>query len=227
VVETILGTDFAGVLVSDCFLAYDPLDYVKAKCAGHLLKRCQALTESGSAVAVQFSQQLARLLRGGIQLKECQARLSPHGYRVACGRLEAALDRLLERHYRQPETARFAKLLRKQREYLFTFLHVAEVAPTNNAAERELRPAVIIRKTNGCNRSTAGATAHSVLSSIIRTCEKQGLDFIQQTCKVLRAVGSVLLDLCVSDTDPPLLPAAHPALLPAASATAVPASAST
>jgi hypothetical protein len=176
------------------------------------------LTESGSPVAVQFSQQVARLLRGGIKLKERQSRLTPHGYRVACGRLEAALDRLLERHYRQPDTARFAKLLRKQREYLFTFLHVAEVAPTNNAAERELRPAVIIRKTNGCNRSPAGATAHSILSSIIRTCEKQGLDFITQTCKVLQAVGSVLLDLCDSDSDPPLqlaAQAAHPALLPA------------
>lgn len=222
VVESILGTDFAGVLVSDCFLAYDALHYAKAKCAGHLLKRCKTLMESGSPVAVEFSQQLARLLRGGIKLKERQgthpARLSPHGYRVACGRLEAALDRLLERHYRQPETARFAKLLRKQREYLFTFLHVAEVAPTNNAAERELRPAVIIRKTNGCNRSPAGATAHSILSSIIRTCEKQGLDFITQTCKVLQAVGSVLLDLCDSDSDPPLqlaAQAAHPALLPA------------
>ena len=40
--------------------------------------------------------------------------------------------------------------------YLFTFLYVDAVAPTNNAAERELRPAVIIRKTNGCNRSPKG-----------------------------------------------------------------------
>jgi transposase len=204
VVEAILGTDFAGVLVSDCFLAYDPLDYVKAKCAGHLLKRCKALTESGNRTAVQFSQQLAGLLRGAIKLKERQPRLSPHGYRVACGRLEAALDRLLERHYRQPDTARFAKLLRKQREHLFTFLYVAEVPPTNNAAERELRPAVIIRKTNGCNRSPAGATAHSILSSVIRTCEKQGLDFIDQTRKLLQATTRVLLDLCGSDPDPPL-----------------------
>ena len=229
VVESILGTDFAGVLISDCFLAYDALHYLKAKCAGHLLKRCKALTESGSPVAVQFSQQLASLLRGGIKLKERQARLSPHGYRVACGKLEAALDRLLERHYRQPDTARFAKLLRKQREHLFTFLHVAEVAPTNNAAERELRPAVIIRKTNGCNRSAAGATAHSVLSSIIRTCEKQGLDFITQTCKVLQTVGSVLLDLCGSDSDPPVQPVAQgaqPALLPAPGTATAPAPAS-
>jgi transposase len=217
VVESILGTDFAGVLVSDCFLAYDALHYAKAKCAGHLLKRCKTLTESGSPTAMQFSQQLARLLRGGMKLKERQSHMTAHGYRVACGKLEAALDRLLERHYRQPDTARFAKLLRKQRKHLFTFLYVAEVAPTNNAAERELRPAVIIRKTNGCNRSPAGATAHSVLSSVIRTCEKQGLDFINQTRKVLQTAGSVLLDLCGSDTDPPVRAAdqaTNPALLP-------------
>ena len=226
VVESILGTDFAGVLVSDCFLAYDPLDYAKAKCAGHLLKRCAALTESGNRAAVQFSQQLARLLRGAINLKSRRASLSPHGYRVACGRLEAALDRLLERHYRQPDTARFAKLLRKQREFLFTFLYIAEVAPTNNAAERELRPAVIIRKTNGCNRSPAGAMAHSILGSVIRTCEKQGLDFIDQTRKVLQAAGRTVLTLCGANPGPPTCSgglagvrpaeqAIHPASLPA------------
>jgi transposase len=218
VVESILGRDFAGVLVSDCFLAYDPLHYRKAKCAAHLLRRCKLLTESGSPVAVEFSQQLASLLRGGIKLKERQARLSPHGYRVACGKLEAALDRLLERHYRQPDTARFAKLLRKQRQYLFTFLSFAAVAPTNNIAERELRPGVIIRKTNGCNRSPAGATAHGILSSVIRTCQKQDLDFITQTRKVLQAADPVPLELCSSDPDPPVQPAGpvtHLALLPA------------
>lgn len=29
VVERILGLDFAGVLITDCFLAYDPLTYAK------------------------------------------------------------------------------------------------------------------------------------------------------------------------------------------------------
>lgn len=40
VVVEVLGDDYPGVLVSDCFLAYDPLSFTKSKCAAHLLKRC-------------------------------------------------------------------------------------------------------------------------------------------------------------------------------------------
>ncbi|MGB8646558.1 MAG: IS66 family transposase [Anaerolineae bacterium] len=207
VVERILRQDFAGVLITDCFLAYDPLTYAKSKCVGHLLRRCHTLVESGNASAMRFSEQAARLFRGALTLKTRKATLSAHGYGVACGRLEAAFDRLLARHYRQADTVRFVKLLRKQRPYLFTFLYVETVEPTNNAAERELRPAVIIRKTNGCNRSPAGATAHAVLASVIRTARKHGHDFVALTKRVLQAPGRVVAALCNSEPAPPLVPA--------------------
>jgi transposase len=211
VVERILGQTFAGVLITDCFLAYDPLHYAKSKCVGHLLRRCDTLLESGNASAIRFSEQAARLFRGAIKLKERQPTLSEHGYRVACGRLEAAFDRLLARHYRQVETVRFVKLLRKQRPYLFTFLYVEAVAPTNNAAERELRPAVIIRKTNGCNRSPKGATVHAVLSSVIRTARKHGHDFVDMTKRVLQQPWQVIVEICNPAQPPPIspVPAAH------------------
>jgi transposase len=211
VVERILGQEFAGVLITDCFLAYDPLSYDKSKCVGHLLRRCNTLVESGNASAIRFSEQAARLLRGAIKLKERKPTLSDHGYRVACGRLEAAFDRLLARHYRQVETVRFVKLLRKQRPYLFTFLYVEAVTPTNNAAERELRPAVIIRKTNGCNRSPKGATVHAVLSSVIRTARKHGHDFVDVTKRVLQQPWHVMVEICNPAQPPPIspVPATH------------------
>jgi transposase len=120
VVERILGHAFAGVLITDCFLAYDPLTYDKSKCVGHLLRRCHMLVEGGNASAIRFSEQAACLFRGALKLKERKSTLSAHGYRVACGRLEAAFDRLLARSYRQADTVRFVKLLHKQRAYLFT-----------------------------------------------------------------------------------------------------------
>ena len=211
VVERILGQNFAGVLITDCFLAYDPLTYEKSKCVGHLLRRCNTLVESGNASAIRFSEQAARLFRSAIKLKERQPTLNEHGYAVACGRLEAAFDRLLARHYRQAETVRFVKLLRKQRPYLFTFLYVEAVAPTNNAAERELRPAVIIRKTNGCNRRSTGATVHAVLSSVIRTARKHGHDFVEVAKRVLQQPEQVIAKICSPTQPPPLspVPTAH------------------
>jgi transposase len=220
VVERILGLDFAGVLITDCFLAYDPLTYAKSKCVGHLLRRCHTLVESGNASAIRFSEQAACLFRGALKLKDRKSTLSEHGYRVACGRVEAAFDRLLARSYRQTDTVRFVKLLRKQRAYLFTFLYGDAVAPTNNAAERELRPAVIIRKTNGCNRSTKGATAHAILGSVIRTARKHGHDFVDLTKRVLQHPLHVVVKLCSSDPAPPIFPVTttHPS--PGAASTA-------
>ena len=220
VVERILGHDFAGVLITDCFLAYDPLTYAKSKCVGHLLRRCHTLVEGGNASAIRFSEQAACLFRGALTLKARKPALSEHGYRVACGRLEAAFARLLAHSYRQADTVRFVKLLRKQRSYLFTFLYVDAVAPTNNAAERELRPAVIIRKTNGCNRSSNGATAHAVLSSVIRTARKHGRDFVDLTKRVLQQPMQVVVKLCSSDPAPPIFPVTTTHPNPGAASTA-------
>ena len=204
VVERILGQEYKGVLISDCFRAYDPLPYKKSKCAGHLLNRCKkVIEESGNPSAIRFGTQVAAILRSAIQLKERKQKLSAQGYGVACGRIEAALNRLLDHRYRQADILCFAKLLRQQRPHLFTFLYVDAVDATNNLAERELRPAVIIRKTNGCNRSSKGAAAHAILSSVIRTARKHGRDFVDLTKYLLQQPVSVVMTICASDASPP------------------------
>jgi transposase len=204
VVEAVLGSDYAGILVSDCFVAYDPLTCAQSKCVAHLLRRCKELTELKSGRAVQFSHDLTRLLQAAITLKARRSHMSGHGYQVACGRLEAALDRLLARHLTDADNARFAKLLRKQRARLLTFLYHDAVSPTNNLAERELRPAVIVRKTGGCNRSNAGAHAHAILNSVLRTCQKQGLDAVQVLKQLLQNAKTMMCDLVAQKPEQPL-----------------------
>ena len=85
-----VGKDYAGVLVSDCFLAYDPLTCAQSKCVAHLLRHCKELQELKSGRAVQFTRDLAHLLHGAMTLKERGTQYRTHGYAVACGRLEAA-----------------------------------------------------------------------------------------------------------------------------------------
>ena len=58
------------------------------------------------------------------------------------------------------------------------FLHDSEVPPTNNHAEQMLRPAVITRKVGGCNKNLLGALVHSILSSIMVSCHRQGKHFL-------------------------------------------------
>lgn len=186
VVVEVLGEDFGGVLVSDCFLAYDPLNCEKQKCLAHLLKTCGEFERSKTRGAVRFSRRVAALLRRAMALKRRQPDMSPHGYAVARGRLHAELDRLLAGTYTDPDNARLAKRLRKQRDHLLRFLDHEAVDATNNLAEREVRPAVIARKLSAGNRTEAGAETHAVLASILRTCRRQGRDILQELTGLLR-----------------------------------------
>jgi len=62
-----------------------------------------------------------------------------------------------------------------------------EVDGTNNAAERALRPAVVMRKITGGSRSPEGAAAWAVLASVMRTAEQQGRDVLETIKTLLRA----------------------------------------
>ncbi len=186
VVVEVLGEEFAGVLVSDCFLAYDPLRFAKQKCLAHLLKTCGEIERSKTRGAVRFSRRVAALLRKAMALKRRRGTIGDHGYAVLRGKIHAEMDRLLAGTYTDPDNARLARRLRKQREHLLRFLDHDGVDATNNLAEREIRPAVIARKLSAGNRTEAGAETHAVLASLLRTCRRQGRDILGSLGDLLR-----------------------------------------
>ena len=158
-----------------------------------------ALLESEEAVA--FSQKVARLLRRASQLKERKDVMSPHGYRVARGKLEATIDRLLAQEVTDPENVKLVKLLTKQRPHLLTFLYVDQVDATNNVSERRIRPAVIVRKISAGNRSNQGADTHAILTSIIQTCRQQERDFLDIAAELLRSRRPRALNLVAGNRE--------------------------
>ncbi len=186
VVVEVLGEEFAGVLVSDCFLAYDPLPFAKQKCLAHLLKTCGEIERSKARGAARFSRRVAALLRKAMALKRRRGTIGDHGYAALRGKIHAELDRLSAGTYTDPDNARLAKRLRKQREHLLRFLDHDGVDATNNLAEREIRPAVIARKLSAGNRTEAGAEAHAVLAGVLRTCRRQGRDILGALSTLLR-----------------------------------------
>jgi hypothetical protein len=58
------------------------------------------------------------------------------------------------------------------RDRILTFLRVPGVEPTNNRAERMLRPAVIARKVSHCSKNARGAYATAAFLSVIQTARK-------------------------------------------------------
>ncbi len=74
------------------------------------------------------------------------------------------------------DARRLTKRLRKYAEYLFTFLDYNDVRFENYFAERQIRPAVILRKHSQSNRSDRGAATQAVLMSVYRTLKLRGLN---------------------------------------------------
>ena len=205
VVVKILGEAFAGILVSDCFTAYDHralTAWLKQKCLGHLLNDLSELNESKTGGAVRFARDVTAVLRAALTLRDQKPTLAPADFAARAAQLEAELDALIDtrRQLTDADNLRFAKRLRKHREHLLRFLYVDGLDATNNQAERMLRPAVITRKTGGCNRTDGGAQTHSILASILTTCRQQGFSILDALVKIQRNVGRTLKALA-----PPLL----------------------
>jgi transposase len=183
VVVEILGRQFKGILASDCFLAYDDKrlkDWLKQKCLSHLLKDLNEMEESKTGRAVHFARDGTALLQAALQLKADKPSLDPALFAQRAQALETQLDALISRQHnlKDQDNLRFARRLRKHRLHLLRFLYVDDLDATNNLAERQIRPSVIIRKTNGCNRSKGGAETHSVLTSVLVTCRQHNIPIL-------------------------------------------------
>jgi hypothetical protein len=195
VVIDILGEEFQGILTSDCYLAYDDRrlkEWLKQKWVGHLLRELKEMKESKSGRALHFARQMTTILQEALALKTQKSRLDPFTFFQCAQDLETRLDALIapQRRLRDADNARFAKRLRKHRPHLVRFLYVDELDATNNQAERMLRPAVITRKTNGCNRTRGGGVTHAILSSVLVTCHQHAIPILDYLVQLQHAYGS-------------------------------------
>ena len=87
------------------------------------------------------------------------------------------------------ETAGTCAKILEVEEALWTFAQVEGLEPTNNAAERALRPAVLRRKRSFGNSSEAGCLYVSRLLSVVQTRKRQGrsvLEYLQQALEAYR-----------------------------------------
>ena len=184
VVEDILGEVFSGVLCSDFYGAYHKIDSRKQKCWAHILRDLKNLREKNpqNLEISYFASRLKCFFDRGKVLRENHAtsknaeqrlqRLKEDTYRFAC------------RNFTHPELKTLAKRLIKYRTEMYTFIS-HDLEPTNNNAEREIRPAVLMRKTSYGNRSEQGSKNQAILMSIIRTAHKQNINFVNMAIEHL------------------------------------------
>jgi transposase len=180
--------EFAGTLVTDFWAAYNAVVCaLRQMCLVHLLRELEHTEKykSPSKHWPAFAKKLRRLLGDAIRLWRRRDELSKEAYASRRNRLEVRLQQLIETPWEGTHAKRLVKRLRRHQNDLFTFLDQPGVPFDNNAGERAIRPAVIIRKNSYGNRSQRGADCQAVLMSIFRTLKQRGHDPIRTVIDAL------------------------------------------
>jgi len=194
VIAELLGEAFGKdgqTLVSDFYSVYDQFDGPQQKCLTHLLRELrETVAQRPELSSHALFVRCKRLVQDMLRLKKRRGRLKAAQYWRRVQRLEQRLKELASQRFNDPDTDRLAKRLNKYQTKLTTFLHKKEVDGTNNAAERALRPAVVMRKITGGSRSAEGAKAWAIVASVMRTAEQQGKDVLESIKTLLKAEWS-------------------------------------
>ena len=202
----VLGEGFDGFLVRDGWSVYRQFaQAVHQTCLAHLLRRCRERIQIVGGRGAQFPRAIQTLLQSSLDLRDRRDRgqISPHGLAVARGKLEARLDRVLERRTRSPANRRLQNHLWREREALFPFLYCPGLEATNWRAEQAIRPLVVARKVWGGNRTPAGARTQQILCSVLRTCWQQGRSPLSALCELLCGPQPKAIPLLGGDLSPP------------------------
>jgi transposase len=183
--EALLGEQFGGVVGSDRWSVYKryPAER-RALCWAHLKRDFQGLVDRGGAAEPIGRWGLAEIARlfglwhryrtGEVSRKELPRHLVP---------IQARLGRLLWRgeEGRDRKAAALCRELNRWWPALWTFTRVEGVEPTNNSAERALRPGVLWRKGSFGSDSEGGSRYAERMLTVAATCRQQGrrlLDFL-------------------------------------------------
>ena len=180
--------EFAGILVTDFWAAYTVVVAAgRQACLVHLfreLERVDELDRSDSWAA--FRKKLKRLLGDALRLGALRQTLAPDSFVSRRALLHTRRDQLLAGPWDNAHARRLLKRLRRYRDALFTFLDHPNVPSDNNHAEREIRPAVIMRKNSLCNRSENGASVQAILMSVYRTLKLRWLSPLETVVDALK-----------------------------------------
>ena len=149
------------------------------------LKRTQHYEKPGGDWPA-FSKQLKRLIRDSIRLSKRRKELPSERFASRRQRLGSRLHDLLAQPWENRHARRLVKRLRRHETELFTFLDHPEVPSDNNHAERQIRPAVMVRKNSYANGSDDGAETQAVLMSVFRTLKQRGHNPVSAVLDAIR-----------------------------------------
>jgi transposase len=181
-VQEVIPADDAGVMVtdrgrSDEAQAFDRVE--QQKCLAHILRSLSDLMERKRGRARAFGAQLKTVLQEALTLWHRHRDSPVADFKVEAEALQTELTyQLRNRRLKDRDNQRLLNELgwHHDRGHVLRVLVDPRIEPTNNRAERALRPAVIVRKVSHGSKNGAGAHAFAAFTSVVRTLAKHGVD---------------------------------------------------
>ena len=200
--KALIGEAYEGIVTADRYSAYTWIEVTHRQvCGAHLKRDLTAIAErtgASQAIGEALLRREQRLFRWWHQVRDGtlsraqfieQVGYLRQGFKVV---LQEAAALPIEQHEKTPlaKTVRTARRLLKIEPALWTFVDTSGVEPTNNAAERALRPAVIWRRTSFGSQSHSGSLFVARMLTVTTSLKAQGrsiLDFLSEACLAARS----------------------------------------
>jgi transposase len=191
VLSAMIG-DFKNILVSDRYAAYNIFESKQRQiCWAHLKRDFTKLSEKDDKIIARIGKELllyeSSLFKVWHEYKS--ENISRDELLQQTRPIRQRIGELLEQgSYTDPalKIVRFCRNLLENFNALWTFLEIDNVEPTNNHAERSLRPSVIWRKKYFCTRSDYGTEYVARSASINMTCKLQKKSSFNFLCTLLQ-----------------------------------------
>jgi transposase len=185
-----------GIITTDRYGAYNWLPHRRRQvCWAHLARDFQAMAERGgesAGIGEALLQQVKQLFK--LWHKARDGDLARERLAVSMKSVRRRVKKILQAGTRcgQRKTERACANILKVERSLWTFLRVAGVEPTNNAAERALRRAVLWRRKSFGTQSAEGSRFVGRVLTAVTTLRQQGrevLEYLARVCAGGRLAG--------------------------------------
>jgi transposase len=182
VLMEVLTRSFKGIIVCDGWKPYAKFTKHLQRCWAHLLRESKDLAEK-SEEAIPLHKALKEIYES---LTKAMENDPPPKVRMNLWYLaREALQHWMVKEYFSEKVRKFISKINNGFEYWFTFIINPGVEPTNNRAERALRPQVVLRKILGTLRNDKGTSIHERIMTTLTTWGQNGQDSLQMLTAML------------------------------------------
>lgn len=191
VAKELIGEDFKGISITDRYGGYHWIDSLKRQiCWAHLKRDFTRISERGGEserIGKALLESLSNVFSLWKDFKELQILPTREDFKLKMKPIMDSINSLIEKGLlcgNEKSQRTFQKIF-ELKDSMWTFVYHDGVEPTNNLAERAIRPLVIHRKKSFGTQSPRGSRFAERTMSVVATAMAQGADYLASIIKAI------------------------------------------